>query len=284
MKIFTTSKEPTELAAIAARECLARAGCSAQELDAILWCSAQGLTDERRNELHVQQLLGARRAFAMVGGAHCSELVSTLWMADMMIRGWPGVRNVLVASGEKYTSPSRTIPGMSAQVRYQPVFSDVGAAALLRAGGGTRLLSVSSATDGDSWDRFQSVARNEAQDFEGLIGGMVEASRIDGLALERCLSGAGLSAAELHHYILTRESPEVVGGIVRRMGLDARRIVHLPSGPSHGGASDGLFGLEALLHGGRGQPGENVLLCSRTLGIARFALLRLGAPTARASE
>jgi 3-oxoacyl-[acyl-carrier-protein] synthase III len=276
MRICTTQRTATELASEAARQCLARAGVVPADVDAIVWCAARGLPSGR-NELHLQALLGADRAFALEAGNTCSDLVSALWLAHAMVRDWPEIRRVLVACGDVSRALPRTLIGMKPSVRYQPVFSDVAAAALVEPGAATTLLGIGAASDGSYWDYLDRVAGDEdgVQNLGSLARVMIEASRLNKLALARCLASAGITVEEVDHLVLTRESPEVLASIVRQLHLDPDRLIKLEARPSHAGASDGLYGLEALMYG-YGRPGETVLIGSRTPGITRFALFRLG--------
>lgn len=279
LEVRGSSVSAAELAARAARQCLARAGLTAADVDGLLYVTARG-DAEGRDELHVQALLGASRPFAVACGTTCSESVTALWMARDLLAGDRRLRRVLVVSGERYPTLRERSLGMSGKVLRQPVFSDMGAAALVErvedgdGGGGPELLTFGAATDGKYWDYLAQVGQGgEGASAASTLQVYMDAVPVYRTALERCLLGTGLSPAQIDHVVLTREHPSTVEAIARHMGLSEKRVVTAERGPTHSGVADTFLLVEELV--GRGAKGH-ALVASRTVGVMRCALVRLG--------
>jgi 3-oxoacyl-[acyl-carrier-protein] synthase-3 len=92
----------SDLGAKAARPCLERAGISPDEIDAIVLATSSPDRIQPATATRVQQLIGARTAYAFDVNSVCSGAVFALHLADALIRSG-GARHVLVVASELYS-------------------------------------------------------------------------------------------------------------------------------------------------------------------------------------
>jgi 3-oxoacyl-[acyl-carrier-protein] synthase-3 len=275
--IRTSRRSAMELGAEAAHQCLERAGVAVADVDAIVWCTGSIQPVGQRGELRVQQLLGATNAFAVEVGTTCSELVSALWMAQGMIASG-SVNRVLVVSGDQFADDARTL-GLSPEI-YQPVFSDVGAAALLEPSERLQLIGFGAATDGKYWSVFEKpeligAAVAKSDNAPTLMQAFIDQIPINRTALARCLEHAACTLDDIDHVLLSREGPDIIERVARHMRIPLAKVVVAESGPTHSGTCDTILALEQLLASGRATPGQRILLGTRTVAMMRFAVLRI---------
>jgi 3-oxoacyl-[acyl-carrier-protein] synthase-3 len=92
----------SDLGFLAAKVCLERANVSPDEIDAILLATSTPDRIQPATATRVQELLGARQAFAFDVNSVCSGGVFAIHMADMLIRSGEA-RRVLVVASEVYS-------------------------------------------------------------------------------------------------------------------------------------------------------------------------------------
>jgi len=278
MRIHSSARSSTELGAEAAKKCLERGGRTLAEVDAVVWCSS---SDPKvgRYELRALEALGGDGQFAIHGGSTCSEMVTALWMGRTLIDDWRCARRVLVIGGEQRSS-GRLVTGLAPTVRFQPVFSDLGAAALIEPGGDIQFVGLGSAADGRYWDYLELLREQPTQPTPAdAVKAVADNDRITRMAFERCLSNASLKATDLSRCIFTREAPQTQTWNMHTLGLTPSLLVQVPGGPSHAGVCDTLYELESLMYGLEA-PGTYVLIGNRTPGLVRFGIVQLGARSA----
>lgn len=274
-RIFGGTRSAPQLAADAAQICLRDANVSIEDVGAIIWCTGNDPAGGR-GELHVQHLLGAKNAFAIEVGTVCSELITALWAAHALVASGSVERALVV--GADHFEGTRAL-GLPPDI-YQPIFSDVGGAALVERTDRRVLLGFGAATLGKAWNSLQSAASmrpnaSTKADLPSLTEIFLESVPMNRVAMQRCLAAARLDKEQIDHLVLSREGPDIVERVARALGFKRDRLVLADGGPTHSGTADPLLGLEQLEQSGRGRPGQHVLLGSRTLGIMRFAALRL---------
>jgi 3-oxoacyl-[acyl-carrier-protein] synthase-3 len=84
------------------RQCLQRAGVAPDEIDVIILATSSPDRIQPATATRVQELIGARKAYAFDVGSVCSGAVFALHMADALIRSG-GARRVLVVASELYS-------------------------------------------------------------------------------------------------------------------------------------------------------------------------------------
>jgi len=283
LSLHLSTRSASELACLAASRCLEQAATPPSDVDVIIFgSSCRWRIEEGRRELHLQALLGATNATAVaVDARSCADLVTALRLAASYLVD--GARNVVVAFGEAWKE--RRLFGFDAKTQ-QPIFSDGGAALLVRAEGRHSILGFGEATAGTHWDfaaRLETGAGHGPVTGEGAWAGMsasrvqlmVDSVQIHRRALATCLARTGLAPADIHHVISTREGPRVPNVFMRQLGLAESTYFAWPDGPSHVGLPDCVLALEALLASGAGRRDQNVLLAARAVGTMQLALLRL---------
>src|SRR5688500_17883372 len=76
----------SDLGAKAARQCLERAGVAADEIDVIVLATSSPDRIQPATATRIQELIGARRAYAFDLGSVCSGAVFALHVADSLVR------------------------------------------------------------------------------------------------------------------------------------------------------------------------------------------------------
>jgi 3-oxoacyl-[acyl-carrier-protein] synthase-3 len=92
----------SDLGAKAARQCLDRAGVAPEEIDAIVLATSSPDRIQPATATRVQDLIGARRAYAFDVSSVCSGAVFALHIADALVRTG-GAAHVLVIASELYS-------------------------------------------------------------------------------------------------------------------------------------------------------------------------------------
>ncbi|GAA4812192.1 3-oxoacyl-ACP synthase [Streptomyces ziwulingensis] len=138
------------LAVRAARQALAEAGLSPDDLDALIVIDSRAPEAFAVSEAtRTQALLGAERALAFsVGGLGCTSIVPGLLAARGLLYADPDVRHVLVTHGSKPATPHRYRHPVT-------VYGDCGQALVVARDGPVRILDVLAETSGAYWDLFR---------------------------------------------------------------------------------------------------------------------------------
>jgi 3-oxoacyl-[acyl-carrier-protein] synthase-3 len=285
LTVHSSGRRPAELAADAGRLCLVRAGIDVRDVQAIVVGSSvpHELSEEGRRELHVQELLGARDSIVSEVGLACSESIVAFRVAKSLICDQPGVDRVLVAFGERRHA---RILGYDKET-YQPVFSDLGAAALIERGARLTILGFGEATDGRHWNFLSEMRRSVAAAPSTPVAAtprttvdperlrlMADSVAVNRLALERCLNATGIRKQDIRHVLFSREGPRIPHAMMRQLDLPAELLYAPPHGPSHAGMADFVVSLDDMMEHGALEAGVTVLLGSRAVGSTRFCMVR----------
>lgn len=259
LHVFRSERSSLELGVAAANLCLERAQLTPDAVDCVLWC---GGAPESASGRMVQEELKIKNAFAFSLLAGCSALPIALHSARGLVADGT-VRNVLVVYGERW--PSRLMPldfmgtDQFSETERTYVFSDSGGAALV---GTTECLRL----EGFG---FANVTENPKPESNRLLVAWEELP-MQRLAIERCLTAAGITVDELDHVLLTNIAPDVRRSWMNRFRLPQELLHTRETMPSHLGNGDGLYALESLTEG----PPARILLCALSLGAMRCALIR----------
>jgi 3-oxoacyl-[acyl-carrier-protein] synthase III len=271
-KIWVSEDEDeAALAERAVRSCLESAKLTPNAIDAIIvhgFCMA--------HSLKLQGQLGVTRATPLFLGGDCAELPTALFTAQTLIDG--GAEHVLIASARRVPEKYRASGPLSEQ-SYRNVFSDGSGALLMSAQERFAFLGWASAPEPQYWEYWPK----QHQFIEGKIPAeglphdleiLYETVHAIRDALHRCLDSVSLSPAQIDHVILPLDPEPLAHFFARHLGLSLERVVR-DTRCSHMGLADEIFGLETLISGGKARPGEHVLVVARTVGITRFAVLRV---------
>jgi 3-oxoacyl-[acyl-carrier-protein] synthase-3 len=99
---YAADDESTSDLGAKARHCLERANLAPDEIDVIMLATSSPDRIQPATATRVQELIGARNAYAFDVGSVCSGAVFALHMADALIRSG-GARRVLVVASELYS-------------------------------------------------------------------------------------------------------------------------------------------------------------------------------------
>lgn len=285
-RIYASSESAESLAIRAAQQCLANANVAADEIDAVLYCSASKRRALFASALLVQDAIGAHNAFCMDLGHNCTELLSGFRAARAMIRDDASVRRVLVIAGEEWSeyAPKR-VAGDLTDKSYPNVLSDGGCAVLVGYTESSVLTGFGFSSIGKYYDilklRYEVTGDKVAErvyfkpDFPDERQLALDLSRLFRGALERCVRAAGIRREDIDHIVFPFSGPPMQIGFARALGLPPDRIVRSETSPTHIGSPDMIHGYKLLLDSGRGKPGQNVLFAARSIGIMRCSMLRL---------
>ncbi|HUS65353.1 MAG TPA: hypothetical protein VMZ28_12450 [Kofleriaceae bacterium] len=285
-RVFLSDEPGDAHAVAAARACLAQAGVAASEIDCVMWAS----TSKRRAPFAAASLaidaLGATEAFGLDLGSNCSELLTGMRFARAMLRDDPSLRHVLLLAGEQWRDwlPGRSLEPLDG-ASAPNVMSDGGAAVLVGRTERRALVGFGFATHGRYHDLAQlsvevedgrAVERNRLRaDFPRDQQLALDLTRLFRKALGRCLTSSGLERTDVDHLIFPFSPPGMQAAFARALGLAPEKLVQEESAPTHIGAPDLIHGLEILERSGRPAAGQRVLLGARSIGIMRFAVIRL---------
>jgi 3-oxoacyl-[acyl-carrier-protein] synthase-3 len=101
-RISAPSQATSDLAVAAARKALADAGVAAEDIDGIFLATISSDSPVPATAVHVQEILGARNAFALDINAACTGFVYAVGLAAAMIRG--GMSRKVLAIGAESLS------------------------------------------------------------------------------------------------------------------------------------------------------------------------------------
>jgi 3-oxoacyl-[acyl-carrier-protein] synthase III len=264
-RVYSSERDLSDIALDAARLAIARADLAPSALSALAFIGGDPLS--------LQHALGASSAFTLESGSDCTSLLAATHAAYHLIRGEPGVNAVMLAAAERRgDSAQRTIGKIDEQTT-RDVFSDGGAAFVLRRGGERLvMLGVGAATDGtyqSHWnDKRKGVGVSDVEV-------MVAALPLFREGFARCLRSANVERAAIDILVFPSEGATLPYTFARTIGMPREKVFIASDAPSHVGASDLVFSLEHLLVSDLAKPGSVVLVCARTIGVVRFAMLRL---------
>jgi 3-oxoacyl-[acyl-carrier-protein] synthase-3 len=257
----------SDLGAKAARACLERAGVAAEDVDAIVLATSSPDRIQPATATRVQDLIGARNAYAFDLGSVCSGAVFAVHVADALIRSG-GAKRVLVVASELYSRGHLNPRDFSTCA----CLGDGAAALLMSDDGGHTVLGTVLHTDGSGADLIQvpaggtmlPYARMERpQDAYFLMRGkdvqdfvVSKGSEV----VEELLAAQGVDKKDVAFVVPHQANIGVLQGLAARLGIDMSKfVVTLDRYGNTAGASV-LIALDDLLTSGRAVAGDLVVL------------------------
>ena len=258
----------SDLAFEAARRCLDRAQVSAADLDAILLATSSPDRVQPATATRVQDLLGARRAFAFDLNSVCSGAVFGLHLGDALIRAGES-RNVLVIASELY-SRSYINPrdfSICASLGDGAGAVLLGPAAESRGIVGSRLHTDGSGRDliqvpaGGTMLPYNMVTRPQDVYFT-MRGPEVQQFAISqgAAVVTELLEGCGVDRREIAFVVPHQANLPVLRGLAERLDIPFTKFAVTLDRYGNTAASSVFIAFDDLMVSGRVQPGDLIVL------------------------
>jgi 3-oxoacyl-[acyl-carrier-protein] synthase-3 len=270
------------MGAWAAQDALRKAGVEADEIDVIL-----SISEEHKEHplmvsgIKIQQLIGARRAWAVDVAQRCCTTLSALALARGLMATDKRVRTVLLAGGYRN---SDLIDYKNPRVSFMYSLAAAGGALLLRRDMTENLLlGHALRSDGDFADDVHVYAGGtvaplrpehlgtgavmlDVFDVEGMKARLAARSHPNFMAVIReAAAEAGFSAVDYLGLLHMKRSAHEA--VLREMGLTSEQSIYL-SDTGHMGQLDPIFSLQRAVEQGRVRAGSRVVLASAGVSYA----------------
>jgi 3-oxoacyl-[acyl-carrier-protein] synthase-3 len=258
----------SDLGAKAARACLDRAGAAPDEIDVIVLATSSPDRIQPATATRIQELLGARSAYAFDLGSVCSGAVFAMHVADALIRSG-GARRVLVIASELYSRAHLNPRDFSTCA----CLGDGAAAVLMGAadeghtvvgtvlhtdGAGADLIQVPAggtmlpyARMERAQDAFFTMRGKDVQDFVVTQGAAV---------VEELLAAHGVTRDEVAFVVPHQANIGVLEGLAARLGIDMSKFVVTLDRYGNTAAASVLIAFDDLLASARVSAGDLVVL------------------------
>lgn len=275
---------PCAMGARAAQVALERAQLSASELDVIISISEE--YKERPlmvSGIKIQQLIGARNAWAIDVAQRCCTTISALKLAKGLMQSDPSIKTVLLAGGYRngdlidFTNP---------RVSFMYNLAAAGGAMILRRGyERNQLLGSSLISDGDFADDVHvpaggTVRPTRAEDL-GTGAMMLEVSDVEGMkrrlgarshtnfmrVIHEAAERSGATVADLDYLALLHMKRSAHHATLAELGLNEDQSYYLER-YGHIGQLDPILSIELGLETGRIQPGSLIMMASAGVSYA----------------
>jgi 3-oxoacyl-[acyl-carrier-protein] synthase-3 len=279
-RIAAEGQKTSDLAIEAAKQALANAGRTAEDIDLIILATATPDLTFPATSARVQAALGVSRGAAFDIQAVCSGFVFALATADnFLARGQ--AKTALVIGAETF---SRILDWKDRSTCV--LFGDGAGAVVLEAvpeaEAGTRgIVSTFLRTDGRMHDllyvdggpsQTQSVGHLRMQGNQ-VFRQAVE--HISGAMTEACKRG-GVELSEVDWFVPHQANQRILDGVARRLGIDPGKVVSTLATHGNTSAASVPLALDAAVRDGRIKPGDLVLLEALGGGLTwAAALLRM---------
>jgi 3-oxoacyl-[acyl-carrier-protein] synthase-3 len=271
----------SDLGANAARQCLERAGVPALDVDAILLATSSPDRVQPATATRVQNLLGARNAYAFDVNSVCSGALFALNMADAIVRTG-GAKRVLVIASELY---SRTLLNPR-DFATCAVLGD-GAGALLVGPGesGRGILGSRLHSDGSGADLIQVPAggtmlpyskMERAQDQYFLMRGrdVHDFAGTQGVAVvEELLAEHGIDRKDVAFVVPHQANITVLHAIAEKLSMPFSKFAVTLDRYGNTAAASVLIAFDDLITSGRAKPGDLIVLVAFGGGLSWAATL-----------
>lgn len=254
----------SDLAIVAARQCLERAGFAADRLDAILVATSSPDRIQPATATRVQHAIGATSAFAFDINAVCSGAVYGMCLADSLIRAGT-CRSVLVIGAEVYSKFLNP-----ADFSTFPYFGDGAGAALFCADADERFGVLESVlhSDGAGADLVQIPAggarlhatrvENDKDCFFQMDGKAVYSfatSKAPAVVTE-LLAKAGVERDAVRFVITHQANLNIIREIASKVGIDFGRFITNLDRYGNTAAASILLALDELYESGAVHDGD----------------------------
>ena len=275
---------PCALGARAARLALERGGVDPLEIDVVL-----SISEEHKEHpltvsgIKIQQLVGARNAWAVDIAQRCCTAIAGLKLAAGLMAADPRVRTILLAGGYRNGD---LIDYRNPRVSFMFNLATGGGAMVLRRGlGRNLLLGAALRSDGDFADDVRVSAggtvRPMTPELVGSGAAMLDVTDIDGMksrlaershgnflgVIDDALTDAGATRADIDYLALLHMKRSAHHAMLADLGLDAAQSTYLER-VGHVGQFDPILSLERGLERGAVREGSLVILASAGVSYA----------------
>ncbi|HET9537055.1 MAG: beta-ketoacyl-ACP synthase III [Mesorhizobium sp.] len=264
-RIAADEETTASLGEAAAREALASAGLTPDDLDLIVLATSTPNNTFPATAVDIQQRLGMRHGFAFDLQAVCSGFVYAVTTADLYLRGGLAKR-VLVIGSETF---SRILDWSDRSTCV--LFGDGAGAVILEAeeGGGTiadrGVLAASLRSDGAHKDKLYvdggpsttgtvGHLRMEGREvFKHAVGMITD-------VIEATFSAAGITAEDLDWFVPHQANKRIIDASARKLGIAEEKVVITVDRHGNTSAASVPLALSAAVKDGRINKGDLVLL------------------------
>src|SRR5271163_710839 len=254
----------SDLALIAARRALERAGMSGSDLDLIVLATATPDHTFPATATKVQAQLGMKRGAAFDVQAVCSGFIFALATADNALR-LGQARTALVIGAETF---SRILDWDD---RVTCVLFGDGAGALVLSAvsdpgpGGRCILSNHLHSDGRQYDILYVDGGPSSTSRTGFLrmeGREVFRRAVQHLSsvVDEALTASGLTAADIDWLVPHQANSRIIEGVGRRLGLSSDKVVTTIGRHANTSAASIPLALAAAVADGRIRPGDLILM------------------------
>ena len=264
----------SDLAAEAARRCLAAAGVKASEVDLIVLATMTPDSVTPSTACRMQALIGASCP-AMDVSAACSGFMYALATGMQFVKTGCA-RRVLVIGAEVMTRAVNP-----ADVKIYPLFGDGAGAALLGPGDDDQgFLSYSLGADGSGGCMLEVPAGGSREPLTaaGLAAGrqymtmdgrgvFKRAVRLLGQSVSEVLSAAELVPADIDYFVLHQANRRILDAAAADLGIDPARVVMNLDRYGNTSAASIPLVLDDLQQSARLERGRKLLLCGFGAGL-----------------
>lgn len=275
---------PCAMGAKAAQTALARAGVDPREVDVIISISEE--YKERPlmvSGIKIQQLIGARNAWAIDIAQRCCTTIAGLTLARALMQTDPRVKTVLLAGGYRNGD---LIDYRNPRVSFMYALAAGGGALVLRRDAERNLLlGGAHISDGDFADDVSCAAGGTMQpvtpELAGTAATMLDVHDVDGMkarlgershrnfmqVIADAARAAGATARDLGYLAILHMKPSAHQAVLAELGLPLERSTYLAD-YGHLGQFDPILSLELGLAAGRVRAGDLVMMASAGVSYA----------------
>ena len=275
---------PCEMGARAARAALRRAGVDPLEVDVVISISEE--YKERPlmvSGIKIQQLIGARNAWAIDVAQRCCTTIAGLTLARALLQTDPRVKTVLLAGGYRNGD---LIDYRNPRVSFMYALAAGGGAMVLRRDAEHNLLlGGAHLSDGDFADDVSCAAGGTRQPITAELAGtaatLLDVHDVDGMkarlaershrnfmrVIAEAAAGAGATPRDLGYLALLHMKPSAHQAVLAELGLPPERSTYLAD-YGHLGQFDPILSIELGLAAGRIRPGDLVMMASAGVSYA----------------
>jgi 3-oxoacyl-[acyl-carrier-protein] synthase-3 len=284
---------PCAMAGRAADVALQRAGVDPLEVDVVLSISEEFKEHPLMvSGIKIQQLVGARNAWAVDVAQRCCTAIAALKLAQGLMASDPRIRTVLLAGGYRNGD---LIDFSNPRVSFMYNLAAGAGALVLRRGGPNRLVGTALRTDGDFADDVLVPAGGTVQPLTaetvGTPAAMLEVTDVDGMkarlgershgnflgVIDDALAEAGATRADVDYLALLHMKRSAHLAMLADLGLTEAQSTYL-SDVGHVGQIDPILSLERALASGAVRDGSLVVMASAGISYAwGSAAIRWGA-------
>ncbi len=275
---------PCAMGARAAQVALTRAGVDPAEVDVVVSISEE--YKERPlmvSGIKIQQLVGARNAWAVDVAQRCCTTIAGLALARALMQTDPRVRTVLLAGGYRNGD---LIDYRNPRVSFMYGLAAAGGAMVLRRDHGENVLAGGAlVSDGDFADDVSCAAGGTEQpitpeladtaacmldvhDVDGMKARLAERSHANFMRVIReAAAEAGAAAGDIGYLALLHMKRSAHAAVLGELGLSPERSYYLED-YGHIGQFDPILSIELGLAAGRVRPGDLVVMASAGVSYA----------------